>query len=170
MDFLMMPGKATCSFELQETLRTGEGGMWTTRWISHTVKTESVDTRLAMDLSVFTSHTTTQANSHVLPKRNSSNPNKSPTLVPIFCTCSYSTTLQSLLHPLIAAGFKLWQAMALTAKGRRKWRLMTVRSMSSISTVFIFLVALNHPNSQRYAIWVQYAHFHHVFWPPQLLE
>jgi hypothetical protein len=42
----------------------------------------------------------TQENSCVPPQKNSSDPKKSPTLVTVFCTCSYSTihSPQSLLH------------------------------------------------------------------------
>ena len=40
-----------------------------TRWISHTVKTESVDMRLATDLLVFAVHTTTRVNNHIPPKK-----------------------------------------------------------------------------------------------------
>ena len=100
MDYLMMPGKAARSFALQKAFRTGEGRVRTTRWISHTLKKKTVDTRPATDLSVFAGHTTTQANSCVPTQKQNPNPNKSPTLILVFCTCSYSTihSPQSLLH------------------------------------------------------------------------
>jgi len=133
---------------LQETFWTGEGGMWMMRWISHTVKTESVDTRLATDLSVFAVHTTTWANSHVPPQKllkpKQIPHSRSYSLYPQLFHYTLSTVFTT---PPTAAGCKLWQAITLTAKGRRKWRSMTVRSTSSISTAFISLAAPNHPTT-----------------------
>ena len=79
MDCLMMSCKATSSFALQETFRTGVGRMQT-RWISHTVKTESVDMRLETDLSIFAAHTTTQTNICVPPKKKTPQTQTNPPL------------------------------------------------------------------------------------------
>jgi len=84
---------------------TGEGRMQMMRWISHTVKTESIDMRLATDLSVFAAHATTQANSCVPPKKllktpqTQTNPTLSfpfsvPTAIPLY-------TLHSLYYTII---------------------------------------------------------------------
>ena len=102
MDCLMMSGKAACSFTLQEAFRTGEGRMQMTRWISHTVKTESVDMRLATDLSVFAAHTTTQANSCVPPKKKLLKPKQIPNSRSHFLYLQlFHYTLSSLYYTII---------------------------------------------------------------------